>query len=282
MSACPSTATPVMVLPAAYWLMRGLQFSGHMAVVPATLSARLLGGPQESKGPTYTTSSAISTSTIHLLRFHKRKLSCCMSMVPLAAALQRCTGGRFTVHRGRGYGASQFLCHSCCGVWREAGAQLDWRLQLAQLVHSAAISACPLTAHQWSSWRPPCRGALGVRFSVHRGMAPAIPQAAAAAVPEGEQEPSLRHSRGDTTDTILTRARLRRGSHLLRVRALLYITPDKCSSSSSSLGQVISSGHDKQSAGLHLHARLYAAAAFRSGSCPPPPPPPPPSQQLLS
>ncbi|KAK9862943.1 hypothetical protein WJX84_012116 [Apatococcus fuscideae] len=96
-------------------------------------------------------------------------------------------------------------------------------------------------------------GGTAVRLSVHRGRAPAAMQPGGNASSSGEFEPRLRQQpaqvqppqqqeqqppRIPSHDTILTRARLRRGSHLLRVRALLYITPDMCSSSNSLLGQV--------------------------------------------
>lgn len=54
---------------------------------------------------------------------------------------------------------------------------------------------------------------------------------------EQQQQQQQMALRMPSHDTILTRARLRRGSHLLRVRALLYITPDKCRSTDSLLGQ---------------------------------------------
>ena len=94
-----------------------------------------------------------------------------------------------------------------------------------------------------------CRGSA-VRLSVHRGKAPGNASSSGEFEPrqrqhlsqlQAQQQKQPQPSRMPSHDTILTRARLRRGSHLLRVRALLYVTPDKCSSTESLLGQAGSS-----------------------------------------
>ena len=122
---------------------------------------------------------------------------------------------------------------------------------------------CQPLAHVWDGHG--CRGSA-VRLNVHRGRAHTAMHApgSGGVSSSGEFEPRQRHHlaqqppqqppqqqpqqqqqqqqqqqapRMPSHDTILTRARLRRGSHLLRVRALLYITPDKCKSTDSLLGQ---------------------------------------------